>query len=100
MNPPSSPNITLFLLVTFSYLTILERHYVINSIITSAENPFGIHSMHFQNQSALGSEVYYLQGLTFSPTTFDLFSVLFCFFLFGLLRNTWSEKHHNQDLIL
>lgn len=53
MSPPSSPNITLLLLVTFSYLTILERHYVINSIITSAKNPFGIHCMSFPNQSVL-----------------------------------------------
>lgn len=51
--PPSSPNITLLLLVIFSYLTMLERHYVISSIITSAKNPFGIHHMSCQNQSVL-----------------------------------------------
>lgn len=61
MNPPSPPNTTLLLLVTFSYLTTLERHYVINSKRTSAKNPFGIHCMSCQNQSVLldlGSTTY------------------------------------------
>lgn len=50
MKPPSSLNMLLLSLVTFSYLTMLERHYVINSRITSAKNPFGSHCASCQSQ--------------------------------------------------
>lgn len=42
----------------------------------------------------LGSEVFSLQGLTFSPITFEFF------FPYRLLRDTGPEKHHKQDLTL
>lgn len=49
MNLSSSPLVQ----VTFNYLTMLGRHYVINSILTSAKNPFGIYRMSCQDQGVL-----------------------------------------------